>query len=76
MNSYRYEPRLRKRGMLAGFVVIWLVGSLITCVSSIAGDQQSGWAPGFGQRGLPTERAGVPPEQSGGGQTEGLSSRR
>lgn len=72
MNSYRYEPRLRKRGILAGFVVIWLVGSLITCVSSIARDQQSGWARGLGQRDLPAKSAGAPRERTGGGQTEGL----
>lgn len=72
MNSYRYEPRLRKRGILTGFVVICLVGSLITCVSSIARDQQSGWARGLSQRDLPTESAGVSREQTGGGQSEGL----
>lgn len=72
MNSYRCEPRLRKRGIMAGFVVIGIVGSVITCFSSIARDRQSGWAHEFGQRDLPTASAGVSHEQTGGGQTEGL----
>lgn len=67
MNSYRYEPRLRKRGMLAGIIVIGIVGSLMSCVLSIASNQRSDWADRLGQRELRTGSMGALSEQAAGG---------
>ena len=59
MNFYRHEPRLRKRGITAGILIIWLVGNAITCIASIARDQQSGRSHGPGYSDLPTARPAV-----------------
>lgn len=64
MNSYRHEPRLRKRGIAASILIIWLVGSAITCLASIARDQQSSRLHGPGYLDLPTARPAVMGQRS------------